>query len=73
MHGWLVGLSFHGKQDSFALLRYAEKLNSRQSSGTLQSSEYGPTDMTFWAKSVHIFNSIRENGKLSIRRLADRA
>jgi hypothetical protein len=28
--------------------------------------------MRFWAKSVVIFNSIRENGQQSIRRLADR-
>ena len=28
--------------------------------------------MTLWAKSVRIFNSIREHGKSSIRRLAER-
>jgi hypothetical protein len=59
----------HVKRDNLVSVQYPEELNSITISATHQSTErrHG-----LWAKSVGIFNALREHGTQSIRRLADR-
>src|SRR5690242_11285363 len=64
-----VFLGIHLKRDNLWSIAYSEELNS----STISAPCRARTDtMGLWAKSVVIFNAIRDHGKQSIRRLADR-
>ena len=62
-------LGIHLKRDSRSSIAYSEELISATISATLQSTD---RHHGLWAKSVVIFNSLREHGKQSVRRLAER-
>ncbi len=53
-------------------VRYAEELNSGKSLGTLQRTDQHLKILGVWAKSPQIFKSLCENGKQSVRQIAQK-